>query len=251
MKFTNMTITAPSKILMSATATGHLTKRWIKSAVAAVLVSGLLACGGGGESGPVLKVDANGNTSFDATALSATLATYPLSSLSAAEAAGLAHMREEEQLAHDVYAASATRYQQTVFSNIAESETTHANAIKALLDRYEQPDPLAGLSNGVFKTPEFQTLYNTLVATSAVSLIDALKVGVEIEELDMKDIAARMAETDNADIALVYDNLLRGSRNHLRSYMKALTQQGGTYVPKYISQAEFDAIVNSVTEKGG
>jgi hypothetical protein len=49
---------------------------------------------------------------------------------------------------------------------------------------------------------------------------------------------------------MVYDNLLRGSRNHLRAFMKVLVQQGGSYVPQYISQAEFDAIVNSPVETG-
>jgi hypothetical protein len=43
---------------------------------------------------------------------------------------------------------------------------------------------------------------------------------------------------------------MRGSRNHLRAFMKLVTQHGGTYVPKYISQAEFDAIVNSPIETG-
>jgi len=49
---------------------------------------------------------------------------------------------------------------------------------------------------------------------------------------------------------MVYDNLLRGSRNHLRAFMKVLMQQGGSYVPQYISRAEFDAIVSSPVETG-
>ena len=49
---------------------------------------------------------------------------------------------------------------------------------------------------------------------------------------------------------MVCDHLLRGSRNHLRAYMTLLTQQSGTYVPKYISQDDFDAIVNSAIETG-
>src|SRR5574343_77564 len=109
---------------------------------------------------------------------------------------------------------------------------------------------LAGLPNGSFKTPAFQALYDALVATSRTSLIEALKVGVQIEELDIRDITAQKAGIDNADILMVYDNLLRGSRNHLRAFMKVLTQQGGTYVPQYISQAEFDAIVSSAVETG-
>ena len=159
-------------------------------------------------------------------------------------------MREEEQLAHDVYAVSATLWNPPVFANISASEATHSAAVKALLDRYQLADPLAGLPNGSFKTPAFQALYDALVVTSRTSLIEALKVGVQIEELDIRDITAQKAGIDNADILMVYDNLLRGSRNHLRAFMKVLTQQGGTYVPQYISQAEFDAIVSSAVETG-
>ena len=158
--------------------------------------------------------------------------------------ASLAYMREEEQLAHDVYAVSATLWPQPIFANITDSEATHSAAIKVLLDRYQQPDPLAGLPNGTFKTPAFQALYDSYVAASRVSLVEALTVGVEIEELDIRDITAQKAGIDNADILMVYDNLLSASRSHLAAFMKVLTQQGGTYVPKYITQAEFDAIVN-------
>lgn len=220
------------------------------AAVLAVLTAGLGACGGGDDLGPVMGVDANGTSTFNAGNLATQLATYPLSALSTAEADSLAFMREEEQLAHDVYAVSATLWSPPVFANIAASEATHSAAVKALLDRYQLADPLAGLANGTFKTPAFQSLYSSLVAASRVSLIEALKVGAQIEELDMRDITVQKAAIDNADILMVYDNLLRGSRNHLRAFLKVLTQQGGTYVPQYISQAEFDAIVNSPVETG-
>ena len=122
--------------------------------------------------------------------------------------------------------------------------------VKVLLDRYALADPLAGLSVGTFHTPLFQTLYTDLVAASGVSLVAAVKVGVQIEELDISDLASRMAATDNTDIQVVYDNLLRGSRNHLRAYMSMVVQQGGSYAPQYITPLEFDAIVNSPMEKG-
>jgi hypothetical protein len=216
----------------------------------ALLASGLLACGGSDAPGPVMAVDASGNSSFDAANLAAQLSAYPLSALSVAEAESLAFMREEEQLAHDVYAVSATLWSPPVFANITASEATHSAAVKTLLDRYQLPDPLAGLANGSFQSPEFQTLFNALVATSRISLVEALKVGVQIEELDIRDITLQKAGIDHADILMVYDHLLRGSRNHLRAYMKVLVQQGGSYVPEYISQAEFDAIVNSGVETG-
>lgn len=235
------------------TTTQSMNRRWFHRSLLAVLASsamGLAACGGSDDPGPVMGVDANGTSTFNAGNLAAQLATYPLSPLSTAEADSLAFIREEEQLAHDVYAVSATLWSPPVFANITASEATHSAAVKTLLDRYQLVDPLAGLANGTFKTPAFQTLYSDLVAASRVSLIEALKVGAQIEELDMRDISVQKVGIDNADILMVYDNLLRGSRNHLRAFMKVLTQQGGTYVPQYISQAEFDAIVNSAIETG-
>ncbi|HOX68012.1 MAG TPA: DUF2202 domain-containing protein [Burkholderiaceae bacterium] len=226
-------------------------RRWFNLTLASVLVAGLVACGGGGsDSSPVMGVDVNGSSTINAEVLAAQLVTYPLAPLAATEVQSLLFMREEEQLAHDVYALSATLWAPPIFANISASEATHSAAMKALIDRYQLVDPLAGLAEGTFKTPAFQALFDALVATSRVSLVDALKVGVEIEELDIRDITAQKVGIDNADILMVYDHLLRGSRNHLRAYMKVLTQQGGTYVPQYISQAEFDAIVNSAIETG-
>lgn len=227
-----------------------MTIRSLKAALAVAFVAAFMACGGGDEPAPVMNVDGDGASSIDVKALSVQLAAYPMDTLSPEEKSGLLFMREEEQLAHDVYAVSAVVWASPIFDNITSSEATHAAAMQTLLDRYGLADPLAGLPNGTFATPAFQALYDSLVATSRLSLIDALKVGVEIEELDLRDITALKASVNNADILMVYENLLRGSRNHLRAFMKLLTLRGGTYVPKYISQAEFDAIVNSPIETG-
>jgi hypothetical protein len=222
-----------------------------KTGPAGLLIAALAACGGG-DGGPApLSIDGHGVSTVDAGALGSPLATDPLQTpLSAAERASLLFMREEEQLAHDVYAASANRMSLPVFSNIASSETSHSVAVAALLVRYGVPDPMDARPTGTFATAQFQALHDSLVAASTVSLVEALKVGVEIEELDIRDIEAQKAGIDNADILMVYDQLLRGSRNHLRAFMKVLEQQGGSYAPKYISQAAFDAIVDSATETG-
>lgn len=218
--------------------------------LAATFLTILSACASGGDPAPMLGVDASGSSSIDLGQLTVRLESYPVASLSQSEAASLAYMREEERLAHDVYAASAALWPQPIFANIARSESTRTAAVKLLLDRYGLPDPLAGLPEGTFKTPALQALHDTLVAASRVSLVAALKVGVQIEELDIADISAQKAGIDNADILMVYDNLLRGSRNHLRAFVKLLTQQGETYVPQYISQATYDAIVASPIETG-
>ena len=102
---------------------------------------------------------------------------------------------------------------------------------------------------GEFTQPAFTELYQNLVNTGAQSHIDALKVGLKIEDLDIDDLQKEMAHTQRADIKRVYDNLTRGSRNHLRSFDRTLRQMGQTYTPEFISQAQYDAIASSAQEK--
>jgi len=174
------------------------------------------------------------------------LDTLPLGVLSAEEAAGLAYMREEEKLAHDVYLAlyAATGLQS--FQNIANSEQTHTDAVKNLLDRYALPDPSAGKLEGQFSDPNLQALYDQLAAQGSQSLAEALKVGAAVEEIDILDLQTRMAQTTLADILLVYQSLEQGSENHLRAFTsRLLNQTGETYQPQYLSQDAYQAIITA------
>ena len=159
---------------------------------ALVVVAMLAACGGGGDE--PMAVAASATADGTSTVLEARLAALATESLSAAEAASLAFMREEEQLAHDVYVYSAQLWTLLpIFSQIADSEASHVAAVQSLLDRYGLPNPLAGLPLGSFSTAEFQALYEELVAATSLGLVDALKVGLQIEELDIRDIEAQKA----------------------------------------------------------
>ena len=169
----------------------------------------------------------------------------PAATLSPEEIAGLEFMREEEKLAHDVYIALYAIWADDIFYRISLSETTHTEAVLALLVKYGIPDPAEGKAPGEFADPDLQALYDTLMAMGKTSRIDALKVGALIEETDIRDINAKKAVTDEADILTVYGNLLCGSQDHLRAFNDALLAQGVTYVPQAISQAEWDAIANS------
>ena len=93
-------------------------------------------------------------------------------------------------------------------------------AIKMLLDRYGIADPAAGQPIGVFTNPDLQALYNQLIAQGNQSLAAALQVGVTIEEVDIRDLQTRLAGTTHADIKQVYTNLMNGSYNHLRAFMR-------------------------------
>jgi hypothetical protein len=168
------------------------------------------------------------------------------SQLSQAEIDSLYFMREEEKLARDVY--MALDQYGNPFANIKNSEQSHMDAVLALLTAYGLDDPAAGKAPGEFVNTALDALYEALVAKGLPTQIAALRVGCEIEELDIRDIEAAKADIDHADILATYDSLLKGSRNHLRAYYGKLVDVGGTYTPQYIEQATFDAIVSSPKE---
>lgn len=174
----------------------------------------------------------------------------PKQSLSQEEISDLFHMREEEKLARDVYLTLYNKWKLPIFRNISKSESWHMHMIKLLLEKYGLKDPVISDEIGLFKNQHLQALYNELVSQGSRSLIDALKVGVTIEDLDIKDLEEAINRTDNKDIKVVYQNLEKGSRNHLRAFIRVLKRYGGSYTPKYISQSYFEEIINSGIERG-
>jgi hypothetical protein len=192
-------------------------------------------------------------TTFGAvTTASAEEMTATVSALSSSEEEGLIFMREEEKLAHDVYATLYAQWGLPVFQNIANSESTHTAAVKVLLDRYGIADPAAGNGVGEFTNPELQKLYDQLVAQGSTSLVDALKVGVAIEEKDILDLQTRLAQTSSADVQLVYNNLMHGSENHLRAFTSTLQRQsGGTYVQQYQNSSVPNSTNGTINLRGG
>ena len=196
-------------------------------------------------------VDEGGETSIPQEDVTTALAQVTTAELSQAEIDDLLFMREEEKLAHDVYITLYAQWNMRLFQNIANSETTHTEAIRTLLTRYNLSDPALDNGVGVFTNATLQTLYGQLVAQGSESLAAALQVGATIEDLDITDLAASLAQTDNPDIILVYENLMKGSRNHLRAFVSTLQQQTGTtYQPQYLDQATYDAIINGAMESG-
>lgn len=161
----------------------------------------------------------------------------------------LLHMKEEEKLARDVYIALFDKWGYKVFQNISEAEDNHLNAIIFLLKNYGSEYTKIN-EKGIFSDPEFQELYKELVAKGSVSLAEAFKTGALIEEMDIKDLNEYLDKVGNENIRLVFENLNRGSRNHLRAFNNHITRLGLTYTPVYISQDEYDQIISSQNESG-
>jgi hypothetical protein len=160
------------------------------------------------------------------------------------EKTDLLFLREEEKLARDVYLYAFDKYNFEVFQQIAGSEQVHMDEVKVLLDKYELEDP-ASVDKGVFNDAILQNLYNQLIAMTDTSLVGGLTAGMIIEDMDMADIGNFEANTTITDILDVHEFLKCTSRNHMRYFYMDLTKNGGTYSPQYISQTDYDEIVNS------
>ena len=147
--------------------------------------------------------------------------------LNEAEIDGLLLMREEEKLARDVYLYLYDVWNHRVFSNIAGSEQVHMDQMAQLLEAYEIADPVVmDPEYGVFTSPLLAGLYEDLTAQGEASLADALAVGKAIEVLDIKDLEDLISETNEDAILMVYDNLLKGSLNHLSAFERQLDRFG-------------------------
>lgn len=164
--------------------------------------------------------------------LPATAVSPTPAGLSAAQAADLQFMREEEKLARDVYGALATKWASQVFANIRQSEQQHTDRLAALLAARGLADPGAALGPGQFADASLAALYAQLVAQGKSSRVEALKVGAAIEEIDIRDLDQRIASMPDAEVRLAYESLRDASWRHLASFVRNLEREGVRYTPQ-------------------
>jgi len=224
-----------------------------KTALAALLLlaAPLLAQSGQGRGpGNGKGAGAPGAGPQAASPVAAYIATLPNEALSAAETDQLLFLREEEKLARDVYRALFAAHGDRSFSNIASAEQRHMDEVKLLLDRYGLADPAASTAPGEFKNARLASLYTDLVARGSISLVEALKVGATIEDLDLADVGKALEASDNRDIDTVMQNLAKGSRNHLRAFSFRLSALGSSYTAQFLPADEIAKIVAAPRERG-
>lgn len=168
----------------------------------------------------------------------------PELALTAIEQDDLSFLREEEKLARDVYLFNKERYGANIFDNIASSEQTHMDKVLEFLELAGLDDPIKTNAIGDFNNAELASLYRELTEQSSVSLVEALKVGALIEDLDIDDIEKMMAHTTNTSVLKVYSNLVCGSKNHIRSYTNSIVSNGETYTPQFITVEYYNQILS-------
>ena len=160
--------------------------------------------------------------------------------------AGLQFMREEEKVAHDVYATFYELHGTQIFTNIQRAEATHTESVRQLLVTHHIEDPAEATPVGVFTSPDLQEIYDKLVAQGRPSAVEALKVGAYIEEHDIMDLDERLQQEGlPQDVADVYANLRMGSTYHLQSFVKNLESKGESYSPQLLSVEDYEAAMGT------
>jgi len=154
-------------------------------------------------------------------------------------------------MARDVYLTLFDLWGHPVFDNISNSEQRHMNAMKRQIDKYGVVDPVTDDTIGVFDNEVLGGLYLELVEKGGRSLEAALRVGAYIEEIDILDLERAIAESTHDDVVQAYENLMRGSRNHLRAFVRQLENRGIVYEAEEMDQAQLDEIVDSPMERDG
>jgi hypothetical protein len=172
---------------------------------------------------------------------------------SQAESDGMQYMREEEKLARDIYLIMADKWGLIVFTNIARSEQKHMDAVKNLLYKYDVEDPVKDESpaneGSDFTNDELGILFEYFKEKGLMSVMAALQVGGEIEEIDIQDIQTEIDQADQDRIISTYENLMCGSTNHLRAFVKQIEIRGETYEPLNLTEDELAAIVELPTAR--
>lgn len=144
--------------------------------------------------------------------------------LTTRESGDILFMREEEQLAHDLYMRWYGMYSIPVFSNIAASETMHVNEVQLLIDRYGLQGNRIGNASTGYRNATIQSLYNSLAVQGDATPTGALEASLAVEERDIADLDHALAGTTRADIIQVYSNLRRGSENHKSAFLRQLSR---------------------------
>lgn len=206
------------------------------------------------------------------------------SELNEGDGAHLIFMRSEEKLARDVYLTLSGMYpEQPVFSRIATTaEQRHTDKILDMLLKFAVDDPEPATlpavlppvdQIGVFENPYFATYFSDkfslLKSKAEVSLLEALKVGALIEELDMKDINycnevvydvfefpapppayCGLTVTAVRPLQNTLGHLLAGSENHLCAFVRQIGPLSEScYDAQYLTQQEVWDIIDAQCPK--
>ena len=172
----------------------------------------------------------------------------PVGVLTDEEESAILYLREEEKLARDLYTAFYDKWGIRTFSQISGSEQNHMDSMKLLVERYGLEDPVLS-EPGKFSDEKLQQIFDDLLARGLTSRGESLKAAAMVEDMDIMDFRVEQEKTEKPDLLAVYENLERGSRNHLRAFGRQLSKENIRYEANFLTQEEIDSIMASPNEQ--
>jgi hypothetical protein len=169
---------------------------------------------------------------------------FPYGQLNSAEQDSIIQMLQWEKLFAQIYQQFYQQWQHEVFKNIPQNEDQHRKALEALLTKYKLTD--ANTANA-----SLTKYHDDWITQGNTSLVAALTVSATMEDkylLELENALSNKA-INNFDIQFVYQNLAKGSRNHLRTLVSLLKAQQVEYQAHYLTPAEFQKIIHSPQER--
>ena len=94
-------------------------------------------------------------------------------------------------------------------------------------------------------------LQDNWISQGSTSLVAALTVSATMEDKYLFELQNALSNKaiDNFDIQFVYQNLAKGSRNHLRTLVSLLKEQQVEYQAHYLTSTKFQEIIRSPQER--
>ncbi len=135
--------------------------------------------------------------------------------------AELVYLYQEEKLARDLYTKLYEKWGLNVFKNISKSEQKHMNSVANLAKKASVQLP-TNLAVGKFENSDLQNLYNKLLTDGMASKEAAIKVGILVEETDIKDLQKTLSNSSDSSVKKVLNSLLKGSERHLKAFKNNL-----------------------------
>jgi len=172
----------------------------------------------------------------------------PASPLTDAEMNDILSLQQSQKLQRDLYLYMAQQSRgNPLFTGLAQSADAVLSADNIILAKYNLTLP-TGNAPATYSDPALQERYIYLTGQSGGTTPDQLTTAAMSEEIHIIELTTALGRADNADLRYIYNQELALSRNNLRTIVPQLAAFGTTYVPQYLTQDEFNAIVSGPME---
>lgn len=200
----------------------------------------------------ILSVDSDGLSTVDELVWVDNILAMERERIDRQEKNDLRYVRELEKMAFDLYMGWSERWGLPMYTKGYKAELSHTKAVAVFLEIYDIKDKAHG-EVGSFEYDDILEKYNDRHERGMVSSEEAIRLTAEIQEELIVFLEQLLVDgrTDNMDIEVMYNNLIRASRNHFRLAVRHINRNGGSYSPIHLPEGMYKDIISNDIEYDG